>query len=191
MVFTFLATDLSFTTFCDSDWVRDTYDRKFTAAYLIYMGPNAISWSPKKQPTVAKSSTEDEYRTITTTTELLWLHELLKKLGPPIIKAPQLFSDNIGATYLCVYPMFHTRMKHLVIDYHFVRDLVASKELQVSHVATSHQLANLFIKPLSHSRHAFLLDKIGVRYPSSILREHVDSLFIHQKQSSVDHTHAS
>jgi len=102
-----------------------------------------------------------------------------------------LFSDNIEATYLSANLVFRTRMKHLAIDYHFIRDLVASKELQVSHVPTSHQLADILTKPLSHSRHAFLLDKIGVRSPSSILQGCVDSLFIHQKQSSANHEHTS
>jgi len=67
-------TDLSLTTFCVSDCARDTQNYKSTATYLIYMGPNAISWFSKKQPTIAKSSMKGEYRTIaTTTTELLWL----------------------------------------------------------------------------------------------------------------------
>jgi len=182
MVFTYLVPHISLTTFCDSDWVGDTHDRKSTTAYLIYMGTNVISCSSKKQPTVAKSSTEAEYRTITTTTtELLWLQELLKELGHPIIKTPQLFFDNIGATYICANLVFHTRTKHLVINYHFVRDLVASKEFQVSHVPTSHQLADLLTKPLSHSSHVFFLDKIGVRSPFSILRGGVDSLSINKK----------
>jgi len=99
---------------------------------------------------------------VTTTTELLWLRELLKELGHPIIKTPQLCSDNIGATYLCVNPVFHTRMKYFSIEHHFFRDLDASKELQVSHVPTSHQLVYLLIKPLSHFRHASLLNKIGL-----------------------------
>jgi len=72
-------------------------------------------------------------------------------------------------------------MKHLAIDYHFVHDLVASKELQVSHMPTSHQLADLFTKSLSHSCHAFRLDKIGVRSSSYILRGRVDFLSINQK----------
>jgi len=59
-----------------------------------------MSWSSKKKLTVAKSSMEVEYRIITTnTTEFLWLWELLKELGHPIIKmTTQLFSDNIEAT---------------------------------------------------------------------------------------------
>jgi hypothetical protein len=61
-------------------------------------------------------------------------------------------------------------MKHIAIDYHFVRDLVAEKKLQVSHVPTSHQLADLLTKPLSSTRHHFLKNKIGVLEDTSILR---------------------
>jgi len=60
-------------------------------------------------------------------------------------------------------------MKHLAIDYYSFRDLAASKELQVFYVSTSHQLAYILTKPLSYFCHAFLLDMIGVRSPSSIL----------------------
>jgi len=77
----------------------------------------------------------------------LRLRELLKEFGYLIIKTPQLFYDNIGATYLCVNSVFYIRMKHIVIDYHFVRDLVAFKELQVSRVPTSRQLDDLLTKP--------------------------------------------
>jgi hypothetical protein len=87
----------------------------------VYLGSNAISWSCKKQSTVARSSTEAEYRTIGfTTTELLWLKQLLKELGIQISQTPTIFTDNIGANYLCASPVFHTRMKHLAMDYHFV-----------------------------------------------------------------------
>jgi len=55
------ATNLSLIAFYDSDWGGDTHDRKFVAAYLIYIGPNVISWSSKKQPTIAKSSMEADY----------------------------------------------------------------------------------------------------------------------------------
>ena len=161
---------LTLQAFCDADWGGDINDRKSTGAYIIYLGSNAISWSCKKQPTVARSSTEAEYRTIgSTTTELLWLQQVLKELGINIQQPPSIFSDNIGATYLCANPVFHTRMKHLAIDYHFVRDLVAKNQLTVSHVPSSHQLADLLTKPLSSARHSFLTSKIGVVESSSIL----------------------
>ena len=64
-------------------------------------------------------------------------------------------------------------MKHLAVDYHFVRDLVATKQLTISHVPASHHLTDLLTKPFSHSCHAFLLDKIGVRSSTIILRGRV------------------
>ena len=63
-----------------------------------------------------------------TATEILWLWELLRELCCPLTQSPRLYSDNIGATYLCANPVFHTCMKHLAINYHLVRDLVANKE---------------------------------------------------------------
>ena len=122
---------------------------KSTRAYLVYYGPNAIAWKCKKQTTIAKSSTEAEYRTISSTaTKLLWLRELFKELHLPIVSPPVIHSDNIGATFLCANPMFHSHMKHLVIEYHFVRDLVSGKSLRVSHVPSLHQLDDL-LKSLS------------------------------------------
>lgn len=47
--------------FCDSDWARSLNDRKSTTGYAIYLGPCLISWAAKKQPTIARSSTEAEY----------------------------------------------------------------------------------------------------------------------------------
>jgi hypothetical protein len=168
---------LNLTAFCDADWGGDTADRKSTGAYIVYLGPNAISWSCKKQSTVARSSTEAEYHTIgLTTTEILWLQQLLQELGIHLPQPPTIFSDNISANYLCANPVFHTRMKHLAIDYHFVRDLVAKNELHVSHVPSSHQLDDLLTKPLSRTRHQFLTSKIGVVDPSSILRGRIGAL---------------
>nr|KYP41856.1 Copia protein [Cajanus cajan] len=156
---------LSLTTFCDADWGGDKGDLKSTSSYIVHLRSNVISWSCKKQPTISCSSIEAEYRTIASTiAELLLLHELGVSSSVPII-----YSDNIGATYLCSNPVFHSRMKHLAIDYHFVRDLVSQNELKVTLVPSSHQLADLFTKPLSSPRHDFLKNKIGVIYSASIL----------------------
>jgi hypothetical protein len=154
-------------------------DRKSTGAYIIYFGSNPISWSCKKQPTIAKSSTEAEYRTIaSTTTEILWLQQLLKELCISLPTKPLVHSDNLGATYLCANPVFHSRMKHLAIDYHFVRDLVSSKQLQVLHIPSSYQLADLLKKPLPAARFHHLKSKIGVVDSSTISRRRVGSAAI-------------
>lgn len=67
-------------------------------------------------------------------------------------------------------PNSTSRIKHVAIDYHFIRDLVASKKLRVSHVLISNQLVDLLKKPLSSMRHHFSKDKIRVIEDTSILR---------------------
>ena len=75
---------------------------------------------------------------------------------------PTLFANNLCATYLSANPVFHSRMKHLVIDYHFFRDLVQSYELHVVHVSASDQLVDALTKTISRSRLFSLCNKIGV-----------------------------
>ena len=63
-------------------------------------------------------------------------------------KAASLWCDNLGATYLCANPVFHARTKHIEIDYHFVRERVADKLLNIWFIPTGDQVADGFTKPL-------------------------------------------
>ena len=53
-------------------------------------------------------------------------------------------------------------MKHLAIDYHFVRDLVQSSAIRVVHVFSRDQLVNALTKSLPRPKLLDLCDKIGV-----------------------------
>uniref|UniRef100_A0A2N9JAR7 Reverse transcriptase Ty1/copia-type domain-containing protein n=1 Tax=Fagus sylvatica TaxID=28930 RepID=A0A2N9JAR7_FAGSY len=159
------------TTFSDADWAGNVDDRTSTSAYISFLGSTPISWSSKKQRAVARSFTEAEYRALANAaSETMWLQNLLKELGFPLKTAPQLLCDNLGATHLSFNPVNHSRMKHIQIDLHFVRDLVQQGCLQVRHVHTQDQLADLLTKPLSRQRTKLLSNKIGLADGSPILR---------------------
>jgi hypothetical protein len=64
-------------------------------------------------------------------TELVWLHQLLRELHVPLVSNPVLWCDNLGATFLAFNPVFHARTKHIEIDYHFIREKVTNKQLDV------------------------------------------------------------
>ena len=114
------------------------------------MGSNLVSWSARKQATVSRSSTEAEYKVVANATaEVMWVQTLLKELGIQTPQAAQLWCDNIGATYLSTNPVFHARMKHIEVDYHFVRERVARKQLEIKFVPSRDQVADGFTKPLS------------------------------------------
>ena len=72
---------LTLTAFSDADWVGDPHDRRSTTGLLVFLGPSPISWSSKKQTTVARSSTEAEYRALASiAAEMSWLRILFKEL---------------------------------------------------------------------------------------------------------------
>lgn len=157
--------------FSDADWAGDADDYISTNGYLVYLGHHPVSWSSKKQNTIARSSTEAEYRSVANaSSELIWIASLLHELGIPFDKPPTIYCDNVGATYLCANPVFHSRMKHVALDYHFIRKQVQSGALRVVHVSTKDQLADVLTKPLSRPAFTTMVNKIGVASPPSILR---------------------
>ncbi|XP_019171428.1 PREDICTED: uncharacterized protein LOC109166983 [Ipomoea nil] len=149
--------------FSDFDWAGCSVDRKSTAGYAVFLGPNLVSWTSMKQRTVARSSTEAEYKGLAdVAAEVVWVQSLLRDLGLHHSTVPVLWCDNLGATYLCANPVFHARTKHVEVDYHFVRDKVASGDLKVNFVSTHDQLADIFTKALSTARFDDLRAKLGV-----------------------------
>jgi len=151
-----------FNIFCDADWASDASNRKSISGYVITMAGGAISWSSKKQTSVALSTAEAEYIAAThVAKQVLWQQSLFMELDFDIPTTSTIFTDNQAAISISHHPEFHSRTKHIDIAYHFLRDLIAEGVLNTIYVNTRENLADLFTKGLSRELHEDLTYRIG------------------------------
>ena len=116
----------------DSYWATNIDDRKSISGICVFLGGNLITWSSRKQKAVARSSTEAEYRALSSAaTDLMWVQHLLTDIGISISQPLVLWSGNLGAQALACNPVYHARTKHIELDVHFIRNLISEHKLEV------------------------------------------------------------
>lgn len=141
---------------------------------VVFLGRNPLTWSSNKLRFLSQSSTEEEYKDVASTTaELLWLRNLLQEMDVIVPHTLVIYCDNLGATHLIANTVFHSRMKHLALAYHFIREQVQARNIRVTHVSTGDQLADVLTKPLAQRYFDLLLYKTGLSIQLSVLPGHV------------------
>lgn len=130
--------------FSDSDWASCPITRRSTIGFAIYLHGNIISWQTRKQYTVARSSTEVEYRALTyTSCEVTWLTNLLKEVKINTMTLV-IFTNNTSTTTITKNPISHQRTKYIEISIHTIRDKVLAKEILLNKIDTKLNVVNIF-----------------------------------------------
>ncbi|XP_020687146.1 uncharacterized protein LOC110102960 [Dendrobium catenatum] len=154
--------NLSLKSFSDADRAGDPSSRKSTSGYCSYLGDTLISWTVKKQTTVARSSTESEYRSLAALiTDTIWLRRILSDFDIAQDQPTDVFCDNTSAIALANNPVFHACTKQ-EIDHRFVRDHIQQRSIRLLPISTIDQVADIFTKPLSTPQFQALRNKLSV-----------------------------
>jgi hypothetical protein len=148
--------------YSDSDYAGCKVDRKSTSGTCQFLGRSLVSWSSKKQTSVALSTAEAEYvATGQCCTQLLWMRQTLRDFGYNLSKVP-LLCDNESAIRMADNPVEHSRTKHIDIRHHFLRDHQQKGDIEVYHINTENQLADIFTKPSDEKTFCRLRSELNV-----------------------------
>jgi len=149
--------------YCDADYAGDYDTRRSTTGYSFTLGSGVISWCSKRQPTVALSSTEAEYRSATMAAqESTWLKQLIKDLHQPTEYQVRIFCDNLSSICLAENPVFHARTKHIEVHYHYIREKVLEGEIEIVHIKTEEQNADILTKSLHRVKFEKFREALGM-----------------------------
>ena len=133
--------------FTNVDWARSTFEMKSRSRQSFNIGSPVVSWSIRKQRSVALSSVEVEYMTaIQESCEAIWMRKILvglfgQKMDPAVI-----YCDNQSCIKLSKNPVFHDRSKHIKIWYHHLRDCVVKRIMLLQYVSTEEQDADIWLR---------------------------------------------
>jgi hypothetical protein len=160
-----VSSSLSLLGFSDADFAGCRVDRKSTSGTCQFLGSLLVSWSSRKQSSVAQSTTEAEYVAAASCySQLLWITYMLSDFGEECSHLP-LMCDSTSAISVAKNPVLHSRTKHIEVRYHFLRDNVEKGNIDLIHVPTEKQLANILTKPLDQATFARLRGELGVVFP--------------------------
>jgi hypothetical protein len=148
--------------YSDSDYAGCKVDRKSTSGTCQFLGRSLVSWSSKKQTSVALSTAEAKYVAAgQCCTELLWMRQTLRDFGYSLSEVPFL-CDNESAIRLANNPVEHSRTKHIDIRHHFLRDHQQREDIDIYHISTENQLADIFTKSLDEKRFCRLRSELNI-----------------------------
>ena len=151
--------------YVDADWAGCPDTRRSTTGYVVKLAGSPVSWSSRRQRTVAMSTCEAEYVAgYKASQEIIWIQNMINDLRIKTLEATStpLLIDNNAALRLTRNPELHDRTKHIELKYHFLREMTLSGRINTQRVSTKDNLADLLTKPLPRDTHEKLVNGLGM-----------------------------
>ncbi|KAI5348361.1 hypothetical protein L3X38_001248 [Prunus dulcis] len=123
--------------YCDSDWAGSEDDRRSTSGYVFTLG--------------------------STTSQAKWLRFILEDFGEEQVEGTPILCDNTSAIAMAKNPVFHQKSRHISRKFHFIREAIQAKEIELIYCKSEDQIADILTKALSKDRFVHLRNLLGVK----------------------------
>jgi hypothetical protein len=148
--------------FVDEDWVGDLDRRRYTSGYVFDLFGGETSWMSKRQDVVALSTTEVEYMEAThASKEALWLQRLCSGIGL-VQQVVRIECDSQSEIFLAKNPAYHSKTKHIDVQYHFVRDMIEENKVSLMNVDTFKNVSDSLKKSVSTEKFSWCRGSMGI-----------------------------
>ena len=130
------------------------------------MGNAAITWESRKQRTVALSSAEAEYMSLSDACrEVRFLRSFIGELAPDFVQNPTVvYSDSQSAQAIANNQILNNRTKHIDVKHHFIRECVLEfKQIKLKYMTTDEMIADVLTKPLCKVKHNNFCNCMGLK----------------------------
>jgi hypothetical protein len=150
--------------YVDADYGGCQDTRRSTSGQVFVMAGAPVSWASKRQATVALSTVEAEYISLTRAAQQpKWMYAWMSEAELEQPLPGVLYCDNRSAVDLTKTTKSHSKVKHIDIRHHFIRELIHEGTLKVESIRGDANPSDLFTKPLPRQAHEAYLAELNIR----------------------------
>ena len=150
--------------YTDSDWALDHEQHRSQLGYFLKLAGGAISWTSRAQRTITLSSTEAEYMVLSDCShQVVWYHTLMGELGYNLKPVP-ICGDNQGSIFITSNPVTKKRSKYIDIRYHYIREVIERKLVEVFFIDRDKNPADLLTKNLGSVKFLQFRPEYGLHF---------------------------
>ncbi len=159
---------LTLETWTNSSWDENSDDSRSTHDHLLFMRSESIEWKSSKQTSMTLSSIEAEYMgQVSAVINVMWARRLLieMRIDGTVSGKNQstiIYADNQGAIKLANNSIFQKRTKHIVVKYHYTKNLISQGAIKLEYRLTAEMIADGLIKSLESVQLKRFIDQLGM-----------------------------
>ena len=153
--------ELNSSIFWDADHAHDIKTRRSISGILGFIGSTPVFWKSTRQGCIATSTYCSEFiAKRTAVEEAISMRYMLCCFGIPVTKPTRMYGDNRGVIDSVSIPQSELKKRHIAISYHFVREAIAAKIIDVTWIASNENYADILTKDLGRNQFYTLLNEL-------------------------------